>query len=372
MDERVAQFRLGVVVLATLIVGTIMVLLFVKVPSLVTGTKTIYFLFPEAPGVSTDTPVRKSGILVGRVNKVELVDDGVLVTAGIEADKKITASDVPFISGSLLGDAKIEFVPGPTKSKEPLPDGDMVRGEVAPDLMRVVTNLEGKMGQTIIALGDAGDEVAQLAHNINNMLGPNDEQFNRIISKTDRALDSFQRAMDGIGEIVGDPKMQADLKRGLTDMPQVLRDTQQTLLQMQSTMKLAEKNLQNVEGFTKPLGEKGGEIITSMNSSVSQLDRLLTQLADLSQNLNSREGSIGQLLNNPHLYQQLESAAGNLNDLTRDLKPVVADARVFTDKIARHPEVFTRGIISPSSGIKGISPALVPTDTCPPGPVDKY
>src|SRR6185295_10605301 len=148
-----------------------------------------------------------------------------------------------------------------TKSKEPLPNGDMVRGEVAPDLMRVVTNLEGKMGQTISALGDAGDEVAQLAHNINNMLGPNDEQFNRIITKTDRALESFQRAMDGIGEIVGDPKMQADLKRGLTDMPQVLRDTQQTLLQMQTTMKLAEKNLQNVEGFTKPLGERGGEII---------------------------------------------------------------------------------------------------------------
>ena len=359
--------------LATLIVGTIMMLLFVRVPAIVSGTQTVYFRFPEAPGVSVDTPVRKSGILVGRVKEIELTDDGgVLVKAEVDADKPIFANEVPRIGLSFLGDANIEFVRGPTESKEPLASGDMIRGDVQPDLMRVVTNLEGKMGQTIVALGDAGQEVAQLAHNINNMMGPNDEQFNRIIAKTDRALESFQRAMDGIGEIVGDPQMQTDLKRGLKDLPQVLRDTQQTLLQMQNTMKVAERNLENVEGFTKPLGERGGEIITNMNSSVAQLDRLLTQLADLSQTLNTREGSIGQLLNNPHLYQQLEGAAGNLNDLTRELKPIVADVRVFSDKIARHPGVVIRDAISPSSGIKGISPALVPTETCPPGATQPY
>jgi phospholipid/cholesterol/gamma-HCH transport system substrate-binding protein len=89
-------------------------------------------------------------------------------------------------------------------------------------------------------------------------------------------------------------------------------------------------------------------------------------LADLSQTLNSREGSIGQLLNNPHLYQELETAAGNVADITRELRPIVNDARVFMDRAARHPGIIIRDAISPGSGIKGISPALVPTDTCPP------
>ena len=47
------------------------------------------------------------------------------------------------------------------------------------------------------------------------------------------------------------------------------------------------------------------------------------------------------------------AAATNVEQITNDLKPIVADARVFTDKIARHPEVLgVRGAIKPSSGIK--------------------
>ncbi len=58
-------------------------------------------------------------------------------------------------------------------------------------------------------------------------------------------------------------------------------------------------------------------------------------------------------MNNSELYDSLTAAVGNIEKLTRDLKPIVNDVRVFADKVARHPEnLGVRGAIMGSSGIK--------------------
>jgi len=58
-------------------------------------------------------------------------------------------------------------------------------------------------------------------------------------------------------------------------------------------------------------------------------------------------------MRNPELYQHLNAAATNIERLTRDLKPILADVRVFSDKIARHPESLgVRGAIQRNPGIK--------------------
>jgi phospholipid/cholesterol/gamma-HCH transport system substrate-binding protein len=68
--------------------------------------------------------------------------------------------------------------------------------------------------------------------------------------------------------------------------------------------------------------------------------------------LNSREGSLGQMINNPELYNNLSQAAENINKLTRELQPVICNAKVFTDKIARHPGVIITDGLKPGPGIK--------------------
>ncbi len=73
MDERVAQARVGIVVISALILTAILIVLFGDFPSMFHTGKTIRVRFANAPGVSKGTPVRKSGILVGRVSKVEFI-----------------------------------------------------------------------------------------------------------------------------------------------------------------------------------------------------------------------------------------------------------------------------------------------------------
>ena len=120
-----------------------------------------------------------------------------------------------------------------------------------------------------------------------------------------------------------------------------------------NTMQLADRNLSNLEGLTKPLGERGPQLIASLDRSVGQLDTVLGQVAMFTQALNNSEGSLARLVKDPALYEQVASMVANLNELTQKLKPIVNDVRTFTDKAARHPEQFgARGLIQGNSGIK--------------------
>jgi len=90
MDERVMQFRVGVMILAALLVAVILALVFGGVPSPFRKAYTIQVKFSSAPGVSVGTPVRKSGIRIGEVSSVEFAaDDQVLVTLRISANYRV-------------------------------------------------------------------------------------------------------------------------------------------------------------------------------------------------------------------------------------------------------------------------------------------
>src|SRR5687767_4585088 len=111
MNERIAQFRIGVMVLATGIITVILMLLFGKFPRFGQQTYTVHMRFANAQGVTRDTPIRKSGILVGRVTEVALKDSGeVLITAALNSSFKLRRNEVPRIDGSLLGDATVQLV----------------------------------------------------------------------------------------------------------------------------------------------------------------------------------------------------------------------------------------------------------------------
>ena len=63
--------------------------------------------------------------------------------------------------------------------------------------------------------------------------------------------------------------------------------------------------------------------------------------------------NLGRLTKDPELYTHLTAAAQNVEELTQQLRPILNDARAFSDKIARHPELLgVRGALQTSPGIK--------------------
>jgi phospholipid/cholesterol/gamma-HCH transport system substrate-binding protein len=339
MDERTLQLRVGVVVVASVTIAAILIIFFQGRPVLWQRQYEVILKFDAAPGVEIDTPVRKHGILIGRVTKVRLQDDGVLVNAKLDEKYPVTESEVCRISaGSLFGDRVLEFVPGPDESTELIKDGDYIeQTEVSSDVFQVLVNLEGQMKDAIDKIGTAGQDVSELSNNLNTLVAKNDDQLLRIMQKSETALDRFDQAMDAIEGFAGDEELRERLRESLESLPELLLNAQEMVSSMKAMADRADKNLMNLEGITQPLGERGEIIVANVEQSTKSLEMMLAQLAELSRRLENPDGTVGQLINNPDLYHKLDRAATNIEEITRKLRPIIDDARVFADKIARNP-----------------------------------
>ena len=110
MDSQVLKFRVGVTMLAALVLLVVLTVLFGDF-SFWHRTYEIHVKMPDATGVQRGTPVRKSGLLIGRVSQMKLVDDGVLLTLRIDQSVTLSHNETCTLRNSLLGDAELAFVP---------------------------------------------------------------------------------------------------------------------------------------------------------------------------------------------------------------------------------------------------------------------
>lgn len=344
--------------LAALMIAGILFFLLGEFPTLVTDRNTLYVVFDQAPGVTVDTPVRTSGILIGRVTDVALQQDrDVMVTLKVDRKYMPRSNEICRItSGSLLGDALLEFVPGerPTGEVTVLADKAVIEGSAANNPLEVFMNLESKLTGAIGTMDQAGREVGTLAHNANEMLVGNQGQFQRILQKSELALDRFDNAMLAVNNLVADEDLNKRLQEALQGLPETLTESRALIERMQSVVDKADRNLENLEGFTGPLGEKGEQLVANLETSTENLSEMIEQLARLARAANNPDGSLGQLMTNPELYQNLNAAADNIQEISTKLKPIINDVRVFTDKIARDPRILgVKGALNRNqSGIK--------------------
>jgi phospholipid/cholesterol/gamma-HCH transport system substrate-binding protein len=356
MNDRVMQFRVGVVVLATAIITGILIVLFGDLPSLVQATYPLKMSFTDARGVADGTPVRKNGILVGRVKSVQLDElGGVIVVADIDSYIKIYTDEQPRIASTLLGDAEIQLVPGTIRlPRQEVTRDQVLKGAVSRDPFEVFATLEPKLGGALASLSEASDSVKKLSDNLDRMLlGGGDDTFGKLVQKTDAALDAFNTAMANINDVMGDPETRATLKQTLNGLPEVISDLRSTVQGIGETVDTADRNLRNLEGLTKPLGERGEGMVAQINVTIGRLDETLQQAAMFTKALNESQGTLGKLVRDPQVYNDLAQAAANVNRMTKELRPIVDDVRVFTDKIARHPEQLgVKGALDRRPGLK--------------------
>lgn len=377
MDDNVLRFRVGVVVVVAAIVSVVLIMLFGAWPTMLQPHYILHIQFPEAPGITINTPVRKSGVLIGRVSDVELLDEGgVLVTARINQQYRLRRNETCRIgSGSLLGDAVLEFVPS-TKQEllarfdvnqngrfdaeekqlatEVLSDGDFLSdGIVASNPLRVLVNLEGTIASAFTSIETAGEEVASLARSLNGAFDASDGQIIRILDKTETALDGLQRTMQTVDRTLGDEELSERLLRMLNELPEFVAESRETMATARTTLdsftrmgEKAEANLDNLEQLTRPLGERGDQLVRNIETSTENLNLMLTQFVAFSEALNRGQGTLGRLVYDDEVYHRLERLVTNAEDLSRRLRPIVDDVRVFTDKIARDPsQLGVRGAL---------------------------
>jgi phospholipid/cholesterol/gamma-HCH transport system substrate-binding protein len=248
---------------------------------------------------------------------------------------------------------QFEPVDDPTLPKDPIRPGEVIQGAAARDTLQMIRNLEPRLDEMMKSVTTTSDELGRVAQKLSRVLDDNEGQLNRLITRTESTLETVQKAMNSADKLLTDDELNTNLRRSLSELPQTLQDARETIGSFQQTLELADRNLRNMEGFTEPLGRRGDEIFGKLDRAAGKTEQLLDRLVTFSDALNNREGSLGRLTNDPQLYDNLNRAAKNVEDLTRQLRPIVNDVRVITDKVARDPgRLGVRGIFQQGSGIK--------------------
>lgn len=394
MDDNKLKFGVGVLVVAAMGIAIILTFLFGAFPTVFNREYTLFVRFPSAEGVDIDSPVFRDGVRVGRVANIKLMDgideDGVLMTLSMDSKKPLTHRYYPRISnGSLVtGDAMVEFVRGTDEVlarklnnnldliPQPYLDQESIDyGEKANDPIRVFVDMQDEMLATMQSIQQAGDIVRDVGTNVNmlvndvrQVVGGTDATVRDVTRETVETLEMFQGAIQDVRSIIGDPNVRQNLQQSIARIPQLLEEAEQTLKSTQQTFQSFEqvgeqfekvgiaaektvasvgRTVDNVERFTQPLGDRGGELIEQVLVTLRDLDKALVQVDTFGQALNNSDGTLRRLLEDDELYWQIQRTVENIEQASVKIRPILDDVRIFTDKVARDPrELGVRGAIT--------------------------
>lgn len=369
MSDRKLQFRVGLFVLAAMVVMVVMVFQFGEVRTLLAKRYDVVTHFEAAPGVLVGSPVRMNGIPIGAVKDVRLDNErgGVLVILAIDEKYQLRADSVPMLQQSLLGDSIVEFSPG--KSSKPFDRSQPVDGMPVFDLTELARRTERQLSEAMVSMTATSREWQLVGRNFNSLVETNRGNLDTVIERTAAGLDEFTRTMksaatsfENANRLIGDPETNANLKKALAGLPQLVNETQQAIGAMKGTVGSINNNLKNLEGVTQPLAKHTTSIVVRLDHSLANLEVMTAELRTLSEIASKSDGSFQRLLKDPTLYRDLERSAAALSVLLTNLDPILKDMKIFSDKVARHPEVIgVGGALRPSSGLKdeneGVRPA---------------
>lgn len=368
MNERQLRFRVGLFVIFSVMSVIAMVFYFGELAAMWKPKFPVVVHFDAAPGVYPGTPVRRNGITIGVVKDVKFDEQrgGVLTVLDIDAQHRLRADAEPRIIRSLLGDSSIEFTPG--KSPDQLVGGDLLKGSAPPEPMEIIARLESSMQKSLSSLHSTSEEWRKVGQNVNSLVDTNRGDLDMVIERTAESLAEFtiamrkaQTTLAHADSLLADPQTQQALRDTLQALPQMVAETRDTIRTVKLAVSKADSNLANLELATRPLGERTAAIATRLDNTLANLESVSQDVKMLTKLATSEEGSLQKFVTDPELYNHLNQTAASMAILSRNLEPVLRDLRIFSDKVARHPELMgVGGALTPSSGVKdpgGVVPA---------------
>jgi len=360
MNERQLQFRVGLFVLTALLICAALIIEFGDINKYLQESYQLAIHFDSTPGLQRGTPVRQNGISIGSVSDVVLdeKEGGVLAIVDIEVERQLRKDARPVLVSTLLGDASIEFSAG--SSRDVLPPNTRIEGLAAADPMQMIQRIEVQVSDTLTAFSATSQEWKSLAANVNRLIQTEEGNLDVVIERAATSLHEFTQTMHtanstltSANQILSDPKLQQDLKATVAALPLMVQETRETISAARLSVQKIGENLDNLSEATDPLAEHSRSIVVKLDGSLGQLESLLTELNTFARVVNSEDGSINRFAKDPELYENLNESAESLNLLVRSLEPILKDVRIFSDKVARHPELLgVSGAMKGSSGIK--------------------
>lgn len=250
--------------------------------------------FDRGDGISRGSLVNVNGVKVGSVSSVQLTSDSrVRVTMSLDGDFPIPDDTVAQLTSLGIVEGK-SIVLRLGSSDQNLEYGDEIEGEY----VESVTEVLGSRSEEIA--GDVSESLSELNTFLRQLNSTFDDSTRATLDETITSASETAKQLSIIFT-----ERQQDISRAITSGSQMLSrlDT------------LAASNSPRIDS-----------IMVSLEKNISELELLRTELEGATSNLNqildkinSGEGTIGKLVNDPAVYDNVEELSRELTELIKNL-----------------------------------------------------
>ena len=257
---------------------------FLKGTHLFTGSKTYCFAFDDISGLTKSSPIYASGYQVGLVKDI-IFDyshkNKTKVIAEMDKQMKIPTGTTAFISSDVLGNIKVTLNIPPNKG-EFIQEGGLIPGSIDQGAMGEVTSMIPAVKQMLPKLDSillslnlllADPAIASSVHNVQDMtanLTKTSHELNAVVAKLNR------------------------------EIPGVVTK--------------ANRILDHSETFTANLSQV--DVATTMR----KVDEAMADVKAVTAKINSNEGTLGLLMRDPSLYNQLNTTVRSADSLMINIR----------------------------------------------------
>jgi phospholipid/cholesterol/gamma-HCH transport system substrate-binding protein len=281
---------LAVVALVALAIG----FNFLRGSNILSSNKTYYAIYPKVDGLNVGAPVILNGIKVGQVKNLELQpDQNNSIKASLELDKGFTLGDSTKagLSGSLLGSKTITLLLG--KNSKEYSGGETLQTTTAVSLTDIV------QARATVLL----DTVNSTLSHINGFL-------------TKDAQTNIQGTL--LGARQSTQALQSLIAANQANINQITRN----LAQMSAALNKSTAKLDRIANNFTQLSDslKAAPIGPTMRNLNATMTEAQTSLKGVSTALTDKKGSLGKLINDTLLYNNLNATAASSNALISDMK----------------------------------------------------
>lgn len=258
-----------------------------------------YAIYKSVEGLTVSKPVLVNGFQIGRVSHMKLQPNGsTIVEFKIEPDYNIPTNTLARLeSTDLLGGKAIVFELG--NSKEYAENKDTLRADIQGSLAESLQPIQRKAE---LLIGKVDSSLAA----INKILNP---EFQKNVDRSFASIANSLQTLEGTTK-----KIDALVGSQTTHINNILANAETASGGLKTTV----NNMNDVTGHLKTVSSD------LANSNIKQtLDNANKAVADLQAvmaKINSNNGSLGLLLNDTKMYDNLNNASKSLNDLFIDLK----------------------------------------------------
>jgi phospholipid/cholesterol/gamma-HCH transport system substrate-binding protein len=285
---------LAVVAIIALVLG----FNFLKGSSLFNHNKKLYAVFNNVEGMEVSNAVQIDGLQIGSVSAINESDKdlkgGIVVTIELKKDVHIPVNSVGVISSGLISASSIIIKKG--DSTVFLKDGDTLRTKQQSNL---ISQVQQSIDPVILQVGGTLQSLDSLIQVIGSVFDPRlKNNFSAIIANLAASSASLQTLLNA---------QSGQLAQSMRNVNEFTGNLAKNNDRITHTMENVEKATSNLASAQIP------QTVETLQSTMSELKSLIVKM-------NSNNGSLGLLLNDKKLYQNLEGTSRSLNTLLDDVR----------------------------------------------------